>query len=445
MRELIKPGSIQSKRDVTRRDFVKTSAAAAASVGLGVAAFPAPAISQQARITIPLMTWMWNEPGRGGAWRAMLEDFHASQNDIRIREAGAPFNEFTNNILIQSQSGRIDGALFHTTPDLVVRLLRGGHLEPLQDIVDNLGIGSSLSAAHDHLRVDGKVHGLDIVTVKFGLLYNSALFERAGVGVPRSPQEWVEISTALTTAPDQFGIFSPHLLSEREAFWFILQQWAVMFDGRWADGRMPTVDTEPVIEGLRLFKSMYDRAMPRGTDSATANQMYASGRIAQQLIVSAAVNIWATTGPDIYQSLRSAVPPGPSGKVITRIHPICVNARASDDEKAAGKAFIEWLYRPENYQNLMERSLDVVPPYPGAIRQGYLDEMFWAEGYLAAESITPPEIMGDFIFFNQEFGNVVMDRFSEVLVANRPVEEAMADAQRVLERTGERLFADFEL
>ncbi len=53
--------------------------------------------------------------------------------------------------------------LFHTTPDLVVRLLRGGHLEPLQDIVDKLGIGDKLSAAHDHLRIDGKVHGLDIV------------------------------------------------------------------------------------------------------------------------------------------------------------------------------------------------------------------------------------------------------------------------------------------
>ena len=423
-----------------RRDFLKRSAVA----GLA-ATMAAPAIAQNARITIPLLSWMWNEPGRGDAWRAMLAKFHAEQSDVFIEEAGAPFNEFTNNMLIQSQSGSIDGALFHTTPDLVVRLLRGGHLESLQDIVDNLGIADTLSAAHDHLRIDGKVHGLDIVTVKFGLLYNSSMFESAGVGVPTTPEEWVQASVALTKGSDQFGIYSPHLLSEPGDFWFILQQWAVLFDGLWAKDRMPMVNTAPVIEGLKLFKTMYDQAMPRGTDTATANQMYANGRIAQQLIVSAAVNIWSSTGPEIYPSLRSAVPPGPSGKAVTRIHPICVNANASDDDKAAAKSFVEWLYRPENYQELMERSLDVVPPYPGAIRQEYLDEQFWADGYLQGEAITPLEIMGDYIFFNQEFGNVVMDKFSEVLVADRPVEDAMAEAQEDLEQASERLFDGFTL
>lgn len=433
---LIRPYSMGMRR----RDFLKRSAAAGFAATLA-----APAIAQNAKITIPLLSWMWNEPGRGDAWRTMLAKFHGEQSDIFIEEAGAPFNEYTNNMLIQSQSGSINGAMFHTTPDLVVRLLRGGHLESLQDVVDNLGINDTLSKAHDHLRVDGKVHGLDIVTVKFGLLYNSALLESAGVAVPTTPEEWVAASVALTKAPDQFGIYSPHLLNEPGDFWFILQQWAVLFDGVWAQGRTPTVNTAPVIEGMKLFKTMYDQAMPRGTDTATANQMYANGRIAQQLVVSAAVNIWSSTGPDIFPSLRSVVPPGPSGKAITRIHPICVNAHASDDEKAAGKTFVQWLYKPENYQQLMELCLDVVPPYPEAIRQEYLDAQFWADGYLKGQSITPLEIMGDFIFFNQEFGNIVMDKFSEVLVANRPVEDAMADAQGELEQASQRLFDGFTL
>ena len=433
---LIRPYSMGMRR----RDFLKRSAAAGFAATLA-----APAIAQNAKITIPLLSWMWNEPGRGDAWRAMLAKFHAEQSDIFIEEAGAPFNEYTNNMLIQSQSGSINGAMFHTTPDLVVRLLRGGHLESLQEVVDTLGINDTLSKAHDHLRVDGKVHGLDIVTVKFGLLYNSAMLDSAGVAVPTTPEEWVAASVALTKAPDQFGIYSPHLLNEPGDFWFILQQWAVLFDGVWAQGRTPMVNTAPVIEGMKLFKTMYDQAMPRGTDTATANQMYANGRIAQQLVVSAAVNIWSSTGPDIFKSLRSVVPPGPSGKAITRIHPICVNAHASDDEKAAGKAFVLWLYRPENYQQLMELCLDVVPPYPEAIRQEYLDAQFWADGYLKGQSTTPLEIMGDYIFFNQEFGNVVMDKFSEVLVANRPVEDAMADAQSELEQASQRLFDGFTL
>jgi len=45
-----------------RRDFLKRSAAA----GLA-ASMAAPAIAQNARLTIPLLSWMWNEPGRGDA------------------------------------------------------------------------------------------------------------------------------------------------------------------------------------------------------------------------------------------------------------------------------------------------------------------------------------------------------------------------------------------
>ena len=45
-----------------RRDFLKRSAVA----GLA-ASMAAPAIAQNARLTIPLSSWMWNEPGRGDA------------------------------------------------------------------------------------------------------------------------------------------------------------------------------------------------------------------------------------------------------------------------------------------------------------------------------------------------------------------------------------------
>jgi multiple sugar transport system substrate-binding protein len=52
---------------------------------------------------------------------------------------------------------------------------------------------------------------------------------------------------------------------------------------------------------------------------------------------------------------------------------------------------------------------------------------------------TPPDVMGDFIFNNQEFGQIVINRVTEVLTANRPVEEAMADAQSELEELAGRL------
>ena len=442
----------KKKAAMSRRDFLRLGATAAAAgvlAGCAVPAAPAPveeaaapeapAVSTGEPKEITLLTWFWQEPGRADAWRKHIQNFHDSQNDIRIKEGGWPFDDYTNRILVQVQAGQIEGEMFTTTPDLSLRLLNANQLEPLEDIIENLGI-TDLSQAHDSMRRDGHLYGLDIVTVAFGLLYNSAMFEKAGVATPDTVEDWVSITQELTSQPDQFGIYSPHLPSEPEHTWFVLQEWAIPFDGVWAEGQQPVVTSDPVIKGLELFRQMYDCCMPQGTDAATSNRMYAESRIAQMLIVSAAVNVWKTEGPEIYADLRSIIP-WPSKKSITRIHPICVNVNADPDGKQAAKTFIEYLYTPDNYKEFIEDCLDVVPAYASGISQDYLDSLHWADGYLSVKPITPPEVMGDFIFYNQEFGKIVLDKFQQVLTADRPVEEDMAEAQIELEALGERVFS----
>lgn len=440
------------KKNISRREFLKMGGAATAA-GLASTLLPkaaaastaqspiqAPAISKRQKLNLKLLTWMWQEPGRAEAWRAMLKKFHEAQSEIFIEEGGWQFNEYTNQILLQVKSGKIEGDLFMTTPDLVQRLKRENQLEPLQDIVDKLGLTNTLSKAHDSIRdAEGRVLGLDIVTVGFGLMYNSKMFADASVSEPKSIDEWIEVSKKLTSRPDRFGIYSPHLPSEPEAMWFILQQWAVLFDGIWADGKKPLVTSDPVIQGLKLFKTMFDEAMPQGTDEPTAIRMGQTGRLAQFLIVSAAVNVWKAEGPDVYPHLRSAMPFWPSKKAITRIHPLCVNPNG--ENKDAAKAFVEWLYQTDNYRELLERQLDVIPAFPEGIRKEYLDSLFWSAGYQAAIPITPPEIMGEFIFYNQEFGNVVTNQFQQVLTGGVSVEDAMGAAQTELEALAARVFA----
>jgi ABC-type glycerol-3-phosphate transport system substrate-binding protein len=123
---------------VSRRTILKSGAVAGAGVAAGAISpkaskvFAAPAVLQNEPIELDYVTWFWNEPGRGGAWREMIEDFHASQNEIRIREAGWPFPDFANNIIVQLQAGRLEGDVIQTTPDLVLRLLRAGTPPPSQ-------------------------------------------------------------------------------------------------------------------------------------------------------------------------------------------------------------------------------------------------------------------------------------------------------------------------
>lgn len=422
----------------TSTPFAATAKAAVASVGTtGATTAPGAATSKGTATTIKYMTWFWNEPGRADAWRAIIQKFHDSQKDVRIQEAGWPFNQYTNNVVVQLQAGKIDGDVIQTTPDLALRLLRANRLAPVEDILTKLNI-TTLSKAHDFIRKDGHLYGLDVVTVTFGLLYNEQLYQKAGITAPaQSVDEWIDVTKRLTKRPDQFGIFSSHLQAEPEDFWFTLQEWPMPFDGIWAKGKTPLVTSPGIINGLKLFKTMYDASMPQGTTGPTATRMFESGNIAQELIVSAAVNVFKTDAPDVYSVLKSAPLPWASKKTITRIHPITVNVQS--DKQDAAKAFLQFVYTPENYRQLLTQSLDVVPSYDVGGLDTYFKGLPWVTGYEQGVPLTPPDILGDFIFNDQEFGNIVTTNFQQTLTGNKPVEETMAAAQKQLEALAQRL------
>jgi ABC-type glycerol-3-phosphate transport system substrate-binding protein len=435
-------GSTAAPRSISRRDLLKTTGAvagglAAASLPKSSSAFAAPAILQGQPLTLKYMTWFWWEPGRAEAWRYMVDKFHKSQNEIRIEEAGWPFNDYTNNIIVQLQAGRIEGDLVQTTPDLVLRLLRAGQLASLQGVIDALGI-TTLSKAHDYITVDGQVHGLDVVTVVFGLLYNQTLFDKASIStMPASIDDWVTVSKELTHRPEEFGMHSAHVIAEPESYWFQLQEWAMPYDGVWAQGKTPMVTSEPIVNAVKLFKTMYDDCFPQGSNDATATRQWADQQIAQQLIVSAAVNVYKTEAPDLYPNIRSYSLPWPSKKSIARIHPITVNVNGPQVD--ASKEFVKFLYTPENYRELLTKQLDVIPAYDVGGLEDYFAQLPWLTGYQDINQTTPPDIMGDFIFNNQEFGQIVINRVTEVLTTGRPADEAMADAQTELEDLASRL------
>jgi ABC-type glycerol-3-phosphate transport system substrate-binding protein len=425
---------------VSRRSVLKGGAAAAAGLALvapkASKVFAAPAVLQNEPIKLQYVTWFWYELGRQDAWRFMIQKFHSEQNDIRIEEAGWPFADFTNNIVTELQAGKLEGDLIQCTPDLVLRLLKADVLAPLNSALTANNI-TTLSPAHNYITVDGNLYGLDVVTVIFGLLYNKAIFDAAGAALPTNVDEWLAVGKQLTNRPNQFGMFSPHLLSEAGDFWFSLQEWAMPYDGIWAQGKTPLLTSDPVVNGLKLFKDFYDNCMPQGSDNATAIRQWGAGQIAQQPIVSAAVNAYKANAPDIYPNLRTMSLPWASKRTISRIHPITVNNTAKNQEAAI--EWVTWLYKPENYRLLLQHQLDVIPSYDVGGLDEYLGLLPFLDGYKDVNPITPPEIMGDFIFNNDEFGQIVMTHFQEVLTSNRPVEEAMADAQKEAEDLATRL------
>jgi multiple sugar transport system substrate-binding protein len=431
-------GTRRARSLVNRRSLLKGTAAGAAGLALAnpkaSKVFAAPAVLQGETVELDYVTWFWNEPGRGEAWRQMIADFQAEQSEITINEAGWPFDEFSNNIIIQLQAGGLEGDLIQTTPDLVLRLLQAGVTTSLNPALEANNI-TTLSEAHDYITVDGEVQGLDVVTVVFGLFYNQQLLTG---DLPTTPEEWLAVSTQLTERPNVFGMFNDHLMAEAESFWFTLQQWGCIYDGVWAEGSTPMLTSEPIANALNLFKQFYDATFPQGVDGPTARELWTNNQIAQQLIVSALVNVYKDEAPDLYPNINSYSLPWESKKAIARIHPITINNQSEKQE--AAMEWVTWLYKPENYANLVMRQLDVIPAYDvGDLLDDYLAELHWLTGFQDITMTTPPQMVGDFIFNNQEFGQIVLTNFQNVLTGAQPVEDAMATAQTQAEELAGRL------
>lgn len=437
----------RSQQSISRRDFLKVSAMGAAGLALAACAPPAapgaapaaaPAVNTGAKQKVRYLSWWFEEGKRGETWLAFIKEFNEKNPDIEVVAENIPFDAYTTKTIVGAQSGKLDGDILMATPELAPRLVRSGLLAPLDDVITANNI-TDLSSAHDALRKDGQLYGLDMVTVAFGILYNNQRYEAANITPAKTPEEWIDVSKALTNRDQQqYGFYSPHLVNEAADFWFTLQQWCMPYNGKWAEGKTPLLTSEPILKGLGLFKQMYDNAMPQGADIATGRRLFGTGAVAQELIVSAAVGSLKPEFPDLYPELRSAPIPWESNTSLARIHPMTVNA--SSPVRDAAIEFVKYMYVPDNYRRMVEGCEDVIFAIPSAADPAYLERLHWLKpGYFGVTYVTPFDIVGDFIFNFSEFGQIVITNFSDVLSANKPVEEAMAAAQAQAEQLAGRI------
>lgn len=436
---------------MSRRDFLRAGGAVALTSILaacggatpsGGGAAPtgaaAPAANTGAKQTVRYLSWWFEEGNRGKTWNSFIKEFNDSQKDIEIKAENIPFNDYTTKTIVAAQAGKLDGDILQATPELAPRLIKANLLAPLDDVLTRNNI-KDLSQAHDALRKDGHIYGLDMVTVAFGLIYNSKMYADAGVKPATNPDELVAVSKALTNRDGQkYGFWSNHLVSEASDFWFKLEAYCMPYDGVWAKGKTPQLTSEPILKGLTLFKQLYDASMPQGADGPTADNLFGTNALAQQLVVSAAVGSYKPKFPDLYPLLASAPIPWASNKSIARIHPMMINKDSA--AKDAALEFVTYMYKPDNYRRMVEGCEDVIFAQPSAARKEYLDNLKWLKpGYDGVTYVTPFDIVGDFVYNFQEFGQIVITNFADVLNAGKSVEDAMAKAQKEAEALAARI------
>jgi len=414
-----------------------TSAAAATAVPAAIAT-GTPNVNTGAKQIVQYQSWWFEEGDRGKTWTAFIKEFNASQKDVEVQAQQIPFTDYETKIIVQVNAGKLAGDIVQSTPELAPRLVRSNLLAPLDSVLTTNNI-TDLSSAHDSFRANGHLYGLDMVTVAFGLIYNSKMYSDAKLSPASNPDDLVSVAKALTSRDKQlYGFWSDHLVSDVVDFWFKLEEYCMPYGGVWATGKTPLLTSDPIIKGLKLFKSLYDAAFPQGADGPTADRLFGTNALAQQLTVSAAVGSYAPKYPDLYPLLKSAPIPWAGNKSIARIHPMMVNG--ASPVKDAALQFVTYMYKPDNYRRMVEGCQDVIFSIKSAEDPAYLATLPWrSPGFDGVTYITPFDAVGDFLYNFSEFGQIVTSNFADVLNAGKSVEDAMAAAQTQAEALAQRI------
>ena len=423
-----------STLEVGRRGFIKGAGAVAGVAAVSSVAGAAPASAAKTQLNIT--TWMGVEPGRKEAWESVLAKFNAQSTTSEVKLTGWPFAQYVNQVLTGLEAGTLTDDLIMSTPDLAVRLFKSGYFLPLTDAIKAAGVTPNPKIHAYVTNKAGAVHGVSIVTVNFGLLYNSELFTKAKIKPPTTPEELLAAAKKLTKKPNQYGFWHPNTMAEQGDFWFNMQNWVNMYDGVWAVGKTPKANSPEVVKSMKLWLDLYNTSIPKGINNAAAVQLAANGRIAQGFWVSAAVNVLKSTNEAVYAKLRSVALPHKSGKAASRVHPISLNKLGKN--KVAATEFLTWLFKPENMADLTIQCLDFIPPFPEMTKvaafKSYLKTLPWIDGFLTPPSvpITPMDMMGDFITKSDEYGTIILTNLQSAMNKKKTVKQAMDQAQKEL-------------
>jgi multiple sugar transport system substrate-binding protein len=177
--------------------------------------------------------------------------------------------------------------------------------------------GTLQKQLRDIYTVDGKVYGIPRTGYSMGLIYNKALFEKAGLDPGKPPTTWAEVRTAakrIAGLGDGTVGYADYSAQNQGGWHFTAELYSQGGDVVSADGKRATIDTP---EGRAVLQTLHDM---RWTDRSMgskqllvindAQQMMGSGKLGMYLAAPDNIPILVKEKGADYEDIAIAPMPG---------------------------------------------------------------------------------------------------------------------------------------
>lgn len=238
-----------------------------------------------------------------------------------------------------------------------------GLLYPAEDIVSPEVLADIVPAFLDNSKYDGVAYAVPDLASARAMFYNKEIFEQAGITTP--PTTWSELETAAAaikaSVPGVFPYGIPLGPEEAQAEFMI---WAggnggnVYQDGAWA------IDSAENVETMEFLKKMvdagYTQPNPATTNRTEVFQLFGEGKIA---MVNGSVffpSVLADQGSTV-EFGTGAFPHNDGKSSITLGVQDYFFGFKKEGNQAAVKAFMDFIYVPDNYLGFLEAAGGFIP------------------------------------------------------------------------------------
>lgn len=181
---------------VSRRRFVGLT------VGLSLAAMgrysTAPRAAQAGKVTIRLQDWHLAEKAWGAFERTMVDDFKRANPNVEVELDAVPYGETLNKFLAQTKAGQPADVVYAADAH-TVQYLEAGYildLAPYMKLDSDFTADKFNEAAMKSITRGDKVFAIPNAATPVLLVYNTEMFQKAGLDPNRPPKTWEEFQEA---------------------------------------------------------------------------------------------------------------------------------------------------------------------------------------------------------------------------------------------------------
>ncbi len=398
--------------------------------------FPALNANAGEKIKVRYPNWQWGQIGFKDFFGEAAQAFEKENPNVQIEGITIPVGQYFDKMITEIQAGA-PADLIMLRGDNYHQFVSMGALEALDRWMDRTDIKKTFyPEQRTFAGVDGKTYGLLVLNRTLQLIYNKAIFKDAGVALPKTQEEFLETAKKLTVRDKDGNVvrYGMALMTtnERDLYEFLLM-FIVGYGGNFAKDGKPTAMDPRVIDGVKLYKRFFDAGViPKGMNRNQFRQLFWEGKVAMYPEGSWQWAAIEKANPGILKDVDFAPVPWPNQMSTGGAQNFMAIPQQAKHKDEAWK-YLELIARPE-WQRRYAELTQSIPGRLGTIDAAFLGKYPWFKPFLEGQKHVSPVSPPGLELVNEEFQKIVRDKVSEVLFKNRPVEQAMAEAQQDLER-----------